>query len=88
MRKDHPIASYDYIGTHDESDAGWYAPNSIVATDIIPSHRLPGGGVLSGDLCSEYEHCLDLCISNTKQNIARAEVHLNRLITARENYER
>ncbi len=67
----------------DDDRAGWYVHNSVYYRDIVPSWRLPGGGVSEDNMTRDLKKAFDIAAAYTRIHIAEAEKHLNKLIAAR-----
>ena len=55
---------------------GWFAPNSLIARDCIPTWGTIGGGVMQ---VGKFRDALIESISNTRQRMKEAELQMVRL---------
>lgn len=64
LRIDRPV--------YDHNPHGWYAPNSVIIRDCVPTYRNSGGGVLDKNL-TDLPTAIKQCVANLTQRIREAE---------------
>jgi len=69
---------YDYpINTNEPS--GWYVPNSVRLSDVVPEYRNSGGGVLKEQLCKDVNDAINRAISICESKLTETKVHIKKL---------